>query len=81
MDVDKPLAHTGDTLTYTLHGKNLSLAQQTGASVRLKFDPTDMTYQPGSATGTATLTSNCDGDAVGSAGGAGLQHPGAHRRA
>ena len=42
LDVDKPLARTGDVLTYTLRGKNLSLNPQTEASVRLKFDGNDV---------------------------------------
>jgi MYXO-CTERM domain-containing protein len=66
LDVDKPLARTGDVLTYTLRGKNLSLNPQTGASVRLKFDANDVAYLAGSASagpgGAAVLTPNCDGD-------------------
>src|SRR6185436_7254695 len=61
LTVDKALATTGDVLTYTLHGKNLSTATQTGAVPRLKFDSNDVSYVAGSAAG-ATLVGNCDGD-------------------
>ncbi|MBI5478388.1 MAG: hypothetical protein HY906_05995, partial [Deltaproteobacteria bacterium] len=60
LDVDKPLGVTGDTLTYTLHGKNLSLNAQTNVVVKLKYDSTDVAFV--SATGGATVAANCDGD-------------------
>jgi uncharacterized repeat protein (TIGR01451 family)/MYXO-CTERM domain-containing protein len=66
LSVDKPLARTGEVLTYTLTGKNLSRNPQTTASVRLKFDPNDVTYVTGSGSagpgGAPTLQVNCDGD-------------------
>ena len=66
LEVDKPLAKTGEVLTYTLTGKNLSLNTQNQASVRLKYDSNDVAYVAGSASvgpgGAAALVSNCDGD-------------------
>jgi MYXO-CTERM domain-containing protein/uncharacterized repeat protein (TIGR01451 family) len=62
LTVDKALAQTGDVLTYTLHGKNLSVNTQTGAVPTMSFDPTDVAYVAGSATGGATVVANCHGD-------------------
>ncbi len=66
LDVDKPLARTGEVLTYTLTGKNLSRNTQNQASVRLKFDAADVSYVAGSGSagpgGAPSLVTNCDGD-------------------
>src|SRR6185503_2509745 len=66
LDVDKPLARTGEVLTYTLTGKNLSRNTQNQASVRLKFDANDAAYVAGSGSagpgGPPTLVTNCDSD-------------------
>jgi len=58
LTVDKALAGTGDVLTYTLHGKNLSVNPQTGVVPTISFDPTDVAYVTGSATGGATVVAN-----------------------
>jgi von Willebrand factor type A domain/Putative metal-binding motif len=53
LDVDKVLAVTGDTLTFTLTGKNLSLNPQTNVTARLRYDSTDIALVPGTLTPTA----------------------------
>jgi MYXO-CTERM domain-containing protein len=58
--VDKTLALNGDTLTFTIHGKNLSINPQTNVVVRQKYDHVRVAFV--SATGGATLVGNCDGD-------------------
>jgi von Willebrand factor type A domain/Putative metal-binding motif len=58
LNVDKTLAVVGDTLTYTLHGKNLSVNPQTNAVPRLRYDSTRVAFV--SATGGPTNLATCD---------------------
>lgn len=53
--VDKVLANAGSTLTYTIEGKNLSTAMQTGVQVRDCFRPGDVTLIPAGTTPGYTL--------------------------
>ena len=59
LEVDKDLAINGETLTYTLSGKNLSLNDDTGVVVRQQFDPTNQQYVVGSASGGGALEMDC----------------------
>ncbi len=52
---DKTLASTGDVITYTLKGKNLSLNPQNNVKMRLRFDSTASAYVAGSASGNPTV--------------------------
>jgi MYXO-CTERM domain-containing protein len=57
LNVDKVLALGGNTLTYTIDGKNLSVDPETGVLVRLKFDGSRQTYvtsTPAPTSGPAT---------------------------
>jgi uncharacterized repeat protein (TIGR01451 family) len=58
LTVDRGLATGGQTLTYTLHGKNLSTLPQTGVVVTQDYDGSRVSFV--SATGAATSTT-CGG--------------------
>ncbi len=62
LEVDDTLAVTGNTLTYTLSGRNLSTNPQTTARARQKFDGTRVSFV--SATGSPSVVPNCDGDGL-----------------
>jgi hypothetical protein len=49
LDADKHLAFGDDTITYTVHGKNLSVEPETNVVVRLKFESNKQSYVAGSA--------------------------------
>ena len=65
LDVDRELAGTGDTLTYTIDEKNLSINPQTGVVIRQKYDSSRQSFI-GVLAGTPMpmLVSNCDGDGL-----------------
>ncbi len=58
LTVDRTMATGGDTLTYTLHGKNLSTLPQTGVVVSQDYDGARVAFE--SATG-APVSTSCSG--------------------
>jgi MYXO-CTERM domain-containing protein len=62
LNVSKTLAGTGDQLTYTISGSNLSVNNETGVVARLKFDSSRQAYVAGSAVPPFTANVTCPDD-------------------
>ena len=60
--VDKTLAISGDTLTYTIDGKNLSINDQDNVVAKIKYDSSRQSFI--SATGSPMQVPDCDGDGL-----------------
>jgi hypothetical protein len=56
LDVDKYVAENGEPLTYTLHGKNLSVNPQPGAVPHIRFQNSLFTYVSATSAPAALLT-------------------------
>ena len=62
LNVSKTLAGTGDDLTYTISGSNLSVNDETGVIARMKYDSSRQSYIPGSAVPPFTANVTCPDD-------------------